>query len=339
MDRKDFIQLAAPLLYRRSSFLNSNPTILNARIKKTPPYLKKGDVVGICCPSGYISLEDTQPAFNKLVEWGFEVRLGSSVGLKDFTYAGTDEQRANDLQMMLDDDSIKAILFGRGGYGAVRVIDNINFDHFHKKPKWIIGFSDATVFHSHINRNLGTATIHSKMCNSFPTNFAEAEIIQIKSIDSIRDCLIGEKIIYPILPNSYNKPGMGRGELVGGNLSIIQSLSGSDSAIDTRGKILFLEDVGEYLYSIDRMFWNLLRSGSLTNLNGLVIGNFKIKLDDPGDEFGKTIYEIILEKVKDFKYPVVFDFPVGHQKENYALKCGLKHELNVGANSASLKEM
>ena len=269
-------------------------------------------------------------------EWGFEIRIGSTVGLKDFTFAGTDEERLKDLQQMLDDDSVKAIMLGRGGYGAVRIIDQIDFTRFEKKPKWVIGFSDATVLHIHINHNYGIATIHSKMCNSFPQDFAKAEPAQIASIESIRQCLVGERMKYRCAANEHNRFGEGIGDLVGGNLSIIENLAGSVSNLFTEGKILFIEDVGEYLYRIDSMLWNLKRSKKLNKLKGLIVGQFRIKPDDPGEEFGKDLCEMVMEKVKDFDFPVCFNFPVGHVKENYALKYGVRHHLIVNKEGSAL---
>lgn len=338
MNRKDFLSATIPLAVVTSAFgiRNPNPASLASHI---PPYLKRNDLIGITCPSGYISVDDCVPALNKLQEWGFNVRLGNTVGAKDFTYAGTDEQRAAELQQMLDDPLIKAILLGRGGYGAVRIIDKINFKQFHAKPKWIMGFSDATVFHCHINRNFGIATIHSKMCNSFPKDFSKADITQVESINSIRQCLTGEKMKYNAPFSNFNKVGNASGSLIGGNLSLIDNLCGSVSDVNTSGKILFIEDVGEYLYKIDGMMWNLKRSGKLKELRGLIVGGFRVKKDDEGEEFGKTVEEIVLEKVKEYKYPVCFDFPVGHIKENYALKCGIKHELKVTASGTFLEEI
>jgi muramoyltetrapeptide carboxypeptidase len=345
MNRKNFISSIFPLTASFTAIAKGNGSdhhfpSLEEKSKKIPPYLKPGDVIGITCPSGYISVEDVKPAVDKIKEWGFEIRLGATVGARDFTFAGTDQQRADDFQNMIDDESINAIMLGRGGYGAVRMIDAINFKKFSKHPKWIIGFSDATVFHSHINENFGIATIHSKMCNSFPSDWSNATPQQIDSIDSIRKCLTGEKMEYHILSGSYNKVGNGEGILVGGNLSILQNLAATKSDITTDGKILFIEEVEEYLYSIDRMLMNLKRSGKLNKLSALVVGGFnKIKPDDPGEEFGKTVYEMVLEKVNEYNYPVCFDFPVGHQRENYALKCGVKHQLNVSANSVTLEEI
>lgn len=305
---------------------------------KIPPYLKPGDTIGITSPAGYITLEDTQSAVNKMKEWGFNIKLGSSIGKRDFTYGGTDAERLADFQQMLDEPNIKAIMCARGGYGSVRIIDKINFKSFVKKPKWIIGFSDITVMHSHIHQNFNIATIHSKMCNSFPDDWSKAEQVQIDSIESIRKCLVGEKISYTAMPNAKNKNGTCKGQLIGGNLRTIENLTGSVSDINTKNKILFVEDTDEYLYSIDRMFWNLKRTGKLEKLRGLIIGGFRAKKDDPGDEFGKTIEEIVLEKIREYNYPVCFDFPVGHQKNNVALQCGASYNLNVAEDGTTLTQ-
>jgi muramoyltetrapeptide carboxypeptidase len=303
-----------------------------------PKYLKPGDVIGITCPAGFITDKEIQSAVQQMQNWGFNIRIGDTVNKRDFTFGGTDEERAKDFQQMLDDDSIKAIMCARGGYGSIRIIDKLDFKKFTAHPKWIIGFSDITVIHSHLNRNFNIASIHSKMCNSFPDDWNKAEPTQIDSILSIKQVLTGEKMKYDVAPNTNNKTGTAEGQLVGGNLKTIESLSGSISDIKTNGKILFVEDTGEYLYSIDRMFWNLKRTGKLSELKGLIVGGFKAKPDDPGEDFGKTIYDIVLEKIKEFDYPVCFDFPVGHQKNNFALKCGVKHKLTVQIDSCNLIE-
>jgi muramoyltetrapeptide carboxypeptidase len=346
MNRKDFLSSIGPLTASLKAMADGsmpkgqNDVFEEIDSRKIPDYLKPGDTIGITCPSGYISADDVLPAINKMKEWGFQVRVGDTVSMRDFTFAGNDEQRAKDFQNMIDDPSISAVMLGRGGYGAVRIIDRIDFKKFTIKPKWIIGFSDATVFHSHISRNFGIPTIHSKMCNSFPADWAKAEPLQIDSIESIKRCLLGEKMKYAALPDAMNCLGTAEGVLVGGNLSILESLAASRSDIITDGKILFIEEVEEYLYNIDRMLWNLKRSNKLDNLKALIVGGFnKIIPDDAGEDFGKTIYEMVLEKVKEFNYPVCFNFPVGHQKVNYAIKCGIKHRLEVSDNSITLDEI
>jgi muramoyltetrapeptide carboxypeptidase len=338
MNRKNFLSSIVPLA---ASFTNISkslePDEPDAK-PVTPAYLKKGDTIAITCPAGFITSEEIVPAINKLTEWGFTVKVGTTVGKRDFTFGGTDEERRNDFQQMLDDKKVKAILCARGGYGTVRIIDGLDFKQLEQHPKWIIGFSDITVLHSHLNHNYGIASIHAKMCNSFPADWNLAEEVQKQSIESIFKCLTGEKMKYDFVPNAKNKTGIGMGSLVGGNLKTLESLAGSNSDLVTKNKILFVEDTGEYLYSIDRMFWNLKRTGKLTSLAGLIVGGFKIKPDDAGEEFGKSLEEIVLEKVKEYRYPVCFDFPVGHQKNNVALKCGIKHQLFVNVASVSLTE-
>ena len=339
MNRKNFLSSIFPLAVTITDLPGAVEIEDPGNGLLVPQNLKKVDTIGITCPAGYITLEDIQPALVKLKEWGFEVSIGSTVGKRDFTYGGTDEERLIDFQQQLDDKNIKAILCARGGYGLVRIIDKIDFSKFAVHPKWIIGFSDITVVHSHLNRNYGIASIHSKMCNSFPTSWNLAEPVQKLTIDSIRECLTGEQMSYQCVPNINNKAGNATGALVGGNLKTLESLAGSKSDIVTKHKILFVEDTGEYLYSIDRMFWNLKRTGKLSHLAGLIIGGFKIKKDDEGEEFGRTLEQIVLEKVAEYDYPVCFDFPVGHQKNNFALKCGVKHQLAVQTNECILKEI
>ncbi len=340
MKRKKFLSAVFPAAFalHPNQLFFQNEIIPDEAVNGIKPaYLKKGDIIGITCPAGFITTEDIQPAILKIKEWGFDVKIGDTVGKKDFTFGGTDAERLSDFQSMLDDKNIKAILCARGGYGAIRIVDKIDFTKFVDHPKWIIGFSDITVLHSHINHNFGIATIHSKMCNSFPADWSLAEPIQVDTIESIRQCLTGEKISYPIVPNSRNRNGNATGMLVGGNLKTIESLAGSKSDLVTNNKILFVEDTGEYLYSIDRMFWNLKRTGKLDQLAALIIGGFKIKKEETAAEaFGKTLEEIVLEKVEGFKYPVCFDFPVGHQKNNFALKCGVQHALRVTVEKCNL---
>lgn len=306
---------------------------------RNPPYLKEGDTIGITSPAGYISLEAIAPSVQLMESWGFKVKIGECVGKRDYTYGGTDQERADDLQQMLDDREVKAIMCARGGYGLVRIVDRLNFSRFERAPKWVIGFSDVTVLHGHINRNCGIATIHSKMCNSFPTDWSSANPVQISTILSIKDALTGKKMDYTAPRALSNRLGSAEGVLVGGNLSIIETLAGSASDLSTYGKLLFLEDTGEELYRLDRMFWNLKRTGKLANLAGLIVGGFKLKVEEPGAEFGKSIYEIVMEKVEEYNYPVCFDFPVGHQVNNFALRCGMKHRLEVRIDGSELNSI
>jgi muramoyltetrapeptide carboxypeptidase len=340
MNRKYFISslaTATAALSTLDSWASPEKESFGSSKHKVPPYLKAGDTIGITSPASSISLAEIQPAVALMESWGFNVETGTTIGKKDFTYGGTDDERATELQQMLDNPNIKAIMCARGGYGMVRIIDRIDFSQFKANPKWVIGFSDITVLHCHINQNFGIATLHSKMCNSFPDDWTKAEPIQVSTILSIKQALLGEEMSYTAQPSIYNRLGKAEGQLVGGNLSIITNMAGTKSDIETKGKILFIEDVDEYLYNIDRMFWNLKRTGKLNKLVGLIIGGFKVKPDTVGEEFGKTIYEIVTEKVKEYGYPVCFDFPVGHQRANFALKCGVKHALEVGAVGSTLK--
>jgi muramoyltetrapeptide carboxypeptidase len=342
MKRKSFLGslLGSPLLavarfqpgYSPKSAFPDDP------VWRIPSYLKPGDTIGITCPAGYMTMAEIQPAVQVMKSWGFNLRIGKTVGLRDFTFGGTDLERLADLQQMLDDPSTQAIMCARGGYGCVRIVDQLNWQKFTEKPKWIIGFSDITVLHAQLNHHYHIASIHSKMCNSFPEHPEQAEKGQWESILSIQTALTGQAVKYPVVYDSSNRRGIGQGILAGGNCKTIESLAGSASDLRTDGMILFLEDAGEYLYSIDRMFYNLNRSGKLANLSGLLIGGFKAKPDDPGDEFGKSVYNIVLEQVASYNYPVCFNFPVGHQKLNYALKCGIRHELHITEDRVVFKE-
>lgn len=336
MNRKHFLSSVVGLgALTTSSKVTENIPL----IPIIPRYLKAGDTIGITSPAGYITLKDIQPSIQQMESWGFRIKIGNTIGKRNFGFGGTDDERMKDMQMMLDDPSLAAIMCARGGYGVVRIIDRLDFRKFEHKPKWIIGFSDVTILHSHLNKNLGIASIHSKMCNSFPEDWNVADEEQKQTIFSIRDALAGIPVKYPLIPTPYNKTGVAEGVLVGGNLKTLESLSGTSSDLYTNGKILFVEDTGEYLYSIDRMFWNLKRTGKLIGLKGLIIGGFKVKPDDPGEEFGTNLQTIILDKLKDYHYPVCFDFPVGHQKNNFALKCGARYRMNIAPQSCTFEEI
>ncbi|MBV8667316.1 MAG: LD-carboxypeptidase [Burkholderiaceae bacterium] len=297
-----------------------------------PAPLRAGDTIGLTSPSGFLLPEEMGPAIKILQDWGFKVKIGNAVGKRDGTFGGTDAERLADFQAMLDDESIKAVLCVRGGYGFVRIIDQLSLEKLRTNPKWLIGFSDITTLHSHIHAKLGMPTIHSKMCGGFPADVAKASAIEIESMQSIRKALTGQVIEYTVPWNEHNRDGSGSGVVVGGNLRTLETLAGTASQMNTDGKILFLEDVGEYTYSVDRMFWNMKRTGMLSKLAGLIIGGFDIKADDGNDlPFEMDIYKIVLEKVQEYRYPVCFEFPVGHQAFNMAIKCGVAHQLMVSA--------
>jgi muramoyltetrapeptide carboxypeptidase len=300
---------------------------------ETPPYLQKGDVIGIVCPSGFMPVEKTSECIRVLnEEWGFRTKVGKTVGHSFHYFSGTDEERLNDFQQMLDDDEVKAILCARGGYGLSRIIDKIDFKKFKKQPKWIIGYSDVTVLHSHLYSNYYISSIHAPMAAAFN----DAGYIN-RFVQSLHHALEGKKLKYSCDPHEFNKKGEAIGELVGGNLTLLAHLTGTDSDIKTRGRILFLEDIGEYLYNIDRMMYQLKRSGKLSKLAGLIVGGFT-DTKDTERPFGQTTYEIIHDAVKEYDYPVCFGFPVSHEKENYALKIGVGYKLKIGKSKVVLEE-
>lgn len=301
---------------------------------KIPPALKKNDTIGLLCPSGYMPLEKAQTCINTLQQWGYKVKVGKTLGKPQQNYfSGTDEERLTDLQQMLDDNNIKAILCARGGYGLSRIIDKLDFKKFNKKPKWIIGFSDITVLHAHLNNVIKTATLHSPMAAAFNDDGFKNEYVI-----SLQKALQGKLSNYKTAAHVFNKKGIAKAELVGGNLCLIAHLAGTKSCYNTKAKILFLEDIGEYLYNIDRMFLQLKRAGLLNNLKGLIIGKFSDTKDTEAT-FGKTAYEIINEHVKEYNYPVCYNFPVSHETENYALKVGVQYELKVTKNKVTLKQL
>lgn len=320
MQRRSHIKLFVTLLFT---------TFLQAQTKITmPEYLKKGDTVGILATARKIDLVTLEPAIKLLESWGLKIVIGKTIGKEQDQLAGADWQRATDFQEMLDNPNIKAIWAAKGGYGTVRIIDRIDFTNFKKKPKWIIGFSDVTVLHSHIN-NMDIGTMHAIMAISVKTATPEA-------IASFKTALFGEKLEYHIPTHPFNKNGSAIGELVGGNLSVLYSIQGSESAVDMKGKILFLEDLDEYLYHIDRMMMNLKRNGSLKDLKGIIIGGMT-SMNDNDIPWGKDALEIIQDIVKDMKIPIVYNFPAGHIKDNRALILGKKVTLEVNEKETILK--
>jgi muramoyltetrapeptide carboxypeptidase len=290
----------------------------------TPSYLKRGDKVAIVSTARKVSLEEMQPAVDTLAEWGLEVVFGKNLFNSLNQFAGTDDERAEDFQNALDDNSVNVILFARGGYGTVRLIDKIDWTQFKKNPKWLIGFSDITVIHQHVHRHCETETIHAPMAFSFKR-------VSHDAIKSLKSALFGEELKYELPENIFsdiNRNGIAEGILIGGNLSIVYSLLGSASDVDTKGKILFLEDLDEYLYHIDRMLWALKRTGKLENLAGLIIGGMN-DMKDNKVRFNKTAEEIIREIVVEYSFPVCYGFPAGHIRDNRALIFGRKISLTV----------
>ncbi len=293
----------------------------------TPAYLQKGDTIAIVATARKNIDDNLKFATDLLISWGLNVKIGSTIGLDVNQLAGTDEQRAKDFQDQMDNENIKAIWCVRGGYGTVRMIDLLDFTKFKKSPKWIIGFSDVTVLHNHLN-TMGYQSIHGIM----PVSSKASE----EAKESLRKSMFGEHLEYKIDAYDMNRYGKASGELVGGNLSILYSLLGSKSAIDCKDKILFMEDLDEYLYHIDRMMMNLKRCGCLDNLKGILVGSMT-KMKDNDIPWGKNAYEIIQDITKNFKIPVIYNFPAGHISDNRALILGSKISIDANAECSILK--
>lgn len=292
-----------------------------------PSYLKKGDTIAIIATARKVSKEEIQPAVAFFESYGISVLLGKNLFESNNQYAGNDVQRTEDLQWALNDKNSKAIIIARGGYGSVRLIETIDFTEFKSHPKWLVGYSDVTVLHNAIH-NIGVATLHATM----PLNFSKNK----EATTSMIDALFGNLNEIQADENYSNVSGMAKGQLIGGNLSLLYSLSGTPFDIDTTDKILFIEDLDEYLYHIDRMMMQLKLSGKLQKLKGLIVGGMT-DMKDNTIPFGKFPEEIILDAVKEYNYPVCFDFPAGHIDKNLALYFGKEVKLNVHDEGATLK--
>ena len=294
---------------------------------KIPPSLQKGDTIAIVSTARKNIDDNLKPAIDLLHSWGLEVVIGKTIGLDNNQLAGTDAERAADFQQQLDNPNIKAIWCVRGGYGTVRMIDLLDFTKFKQSPKWIVGFSDVTVIHSYIN-NLNIATIHGAM----PITVGKASL---ESIESLRKSLFGESLNYEIPFDAANRLGNAKGEIVGGNLSILYSLMGSNAQIDCKGKILFIEDLDEYLYHIDRMMMSLKRCGCFDGLNGLIVGTMT-KMKDNDIPWGKNANQIIEDVTKGYSFPILYNFPAGHFRDNRALIFGKQVSLELNTTTSKL---
>ena len=300
---------------------------------KLPPFLEPGNTIGITCPAGYMALEKATECIRTLKEWGYQVEVGATLGSSSTNYfSGTDEERLADLQGMLDNKDIHAILFGRGGYGMGRIIDKLDFKKFRKRPKWLVGFSDITVMHNHLLSKYKIASIHGPMAALF--NETQA----FHSIDSLRLALKGKKQVVSIESHPFNKTGKASGTLVGGNLALLCNIIGTNSDCKTSGRILFIEDIGEYIYNLDRMFSQLYRSGKLQNLAGLLLGGFT-DMKDTERPYGKSVEDVLREWADKISCPVAFNFPVSHGNNNLALICGAEYQLKISRDRTVLKHL
>jgi muramoyltetrapeptide carboxypeptidase len=298
-----------------------------------PPYLKPGDRVAIVAPARKIARAEINAAVDLFRAWQLDVVLPDHLFDADNQFAGDDPTRALTLQRQLDDPAVRAIFCARGGYGTVRIVDRLDFTHFCQHPKWIVGYSDITVLHSHIHRHLGIETLHATMPLNIPP---DALSTPYPAIDTLRRALFGEKLSYTLPPHPLDRTGTAHGQLVGGNLSILYSLCGSPSDLDTDGKILFIEDLDEYLYHIDRMMMNLKRCGRLARLAGLIVGQMS-DMHDNTIPFGSTAEQIIRHAVSAYSYPVCFNFPAGHNgTDNHALTLGHPATLAVTPTRSTL---
>ncbi|WP_133271564.1 S66 peptidase family protein [Hymenobacter radiodurans] len=294
----------------------------------TSPALRPGDRVAIVCPARKVTHQELEAAIAILTAWGLEVILGASVTAQHHQFAGSDEVRRQDMQQQLDDPSIRAILCARGGYGTTRIIDQLDFSRFTDNPKWIAGFSDITTLNCHLLA-LGHESIHGVMPLLFDQAGGE------EALESLRRALFGEPISYFAPQHPFNRLGSARGELIGGNLSLLQTITGTASDCSLAGRILFIEDIDEYLYNIDRMMVHLDRTGKLAGLAGLLVGHFT----DSNDNiipFGQTPYEIIQTYAAKYDFPVAYGFPVGHEPLNMALICGRNSHMVVDAAGVRL---
>ena len=299
---------------------------------RVPPFLRPGDAIAIVCPAGYMPRDRAQTCIEALQDWGYHVKVGNTLGGTSENYfSGSDDERLADLQQMLDDPGVRAILCGRGGYGLSRIIDRIDFTGFQQAPKWVVGYSDITLLHSHIQSRFNIATLHAPMAAAFNDGGAEGPYIH-----SLRLALEGEALNYTSHAHPFNRAGETLAPLTGGNLALLAHATGTTSAMPMDGKILFLEDVGEYLYNIDRMIRQLQRSRQLDHLAGLIVGSFT-EMKDTMRPFGATVEEIIRDAIAGYDYPVCFGFPVGHDGRNVALRIGVTHRLTVTTEKVLLQ--
>ncbi len=293
-----------------------------------PPYLKKGDKIAIVCPAKKLP-KPIDGAIEILESWGLEVVIGETVHAAYHQFAGNDDLRAADLQGFLNDKDIKAIIAGRGGYGTIRIIDKLDFSAFKADPKWLIGFSDITVLLSHVFAQLKTNSLHAQMPYTFEESTPEA-------LESLRKILFGEPVHYQYKSSFTNKVGKADGVLIGGNLSLLIAVEGSPSEMDFTDKILFIEDVGEHEYSIDRMMRILKRKGKLNKLKGLIVGAFN-EVGEENIPFGQNPEEVIYELVKEYDYPICFNFPTGHIDDNRAMVLGADVLLEINEHEVKFK--
>jgi len=322
----------AIFFFGKATMSAQNNPLKHTETLKRPPYLKAGDTIAIVAPSGILinRTSEIAQAQELLKSWGLNAVVGQHVFSQNNHFAGTDDDRCEDFQNALDDPKISAIWCARGGYGAVRILDKLDFTKFKTKPKWIIGYSDITALHSQVNI-LGFESLHAMMCTSMQDNLNSIK----ETISTFKDALFGKPLSYTLQGSNENKTGMVTAPIVGGNLSILASMLGSKTSVNTSGKILFIEEIGEYRYSLDRMLQSLKRAGYFDNCKGVIVGDIS-KIRKNTTYWGSSTEQLILDVLADYNFPVAFNMPAGHEKDNRALIFGRTVELNVEKTNSTV---
>jgi muramoyltetrapeptide carboxypeptidase len=297
-----------------------------------PPYLKAGDTVAIVAPSGILKNreKEVQQAVDLLKSWGLEAVIGEHVFSQNNHFAGTDAERCEDFQKAMDDPTISAIWCARGGYGTVRILDKLDYTKFSKNPKWLIGYSDITALHNQFH-NKGFQSIHALMCTSLIDEIDDIAI----PIETYRMAIFGEQLQYNLKGSNYNRIGAVSAPLVGGNLTMLHTMLGSKTSIDTSGKILFIEEIGEYKYHIDRMLQSLKRAGYFDNCKGLLVGDMS-KMRTNTTLWGSSVEQLILDALAEYDFPICFNMPAGHEDDNRAMILGRMIEMKVGKEKSTV---
>ncbi len=308
------------------------PKTLTSKVLVRPPYLQKGDTIALLAPAGILrnKKEIISKAITIVESWGLHVKVGENMYKQQDHFAGSDAQRALDFQKALDNPNIKAIWTARGGYGTVRILDKLDYTKFIENPKWIIGYSDITALHNQVH-NLGFETIHGMMA----VNFGNNPTVIKETVATFKKAIFGDALVYQIPANRYNKKGTAKGQLVGGNLTLLNSMLGSETSIDTTDKILFIEEVGEYVYHVDRMLQSLKRAGYFKHVKGVIMGDISRIRKNP-TPFGKTVQQVVLDNLEGLNIPVAFGMPAGHKNKNVALIFGRNVTLSVSDNGSSV---
>ena len=329
------LSLFCTLFFFAEQKIYSQNTALEQHLNtlKQPPYLKAGDTVAIVAPSGILKNRagEIQQAQTLLKSWGLHSTVGKHVFSQNNHFAGTEDERCEDFQNALDDSKISAIWCARGGYGSVRILDKLNWETFKQNPKWIIGYSDITAIHNQVH-NEGVESLHAMMCVNMTKDLSEIST----TISTFKNTLFGQPLSYTLEGSSYNKTGSNSGQLVGGNLTMLHTMLGSKSTFDTSGKILFIEEIGEYKYHIDRMLQSLKRAGYFDNCNGIIVGDMS-KLRKNTTLWGTSIEQLVLDALSEYDFPIAFNMPAGHEKDNRALILGRAIEMTVSKTKTTIK--